>query len=79
MEILIVLVFVSLVLVTAAVLLFIMRIRGGDLEHADRLSLLPLEEDAASERAAAVPRAPVETTGEGDDGDGHPPSGSAHL
>jgi len=45
MEVLIVLVFVSLVLVTAAVLMFIMRVRDGDVDHGERLSLLPLEED----------------------------------
>lgn len=46
----IVLVFVSLVLVTAAVVMFIMRVRGGDFEHAERLSLLPLEDEARSGR-----------------------------
>ena len=44
MEVLIVLVFVSLVLVTAAVVMFIMRVRGGDFEHGERLSLLPLDD-----------------------------------
>ncbi len=45
-DVLIVLVFVCLVLVTGAVLLFIMRTRAGDLDHGERLSLLPLEPDA---------------------------------
>ena len=51
MDVLIILVFVSLVLVTAAVLLFIMRVREGDLDHGERLSLLPLDE--AGEREGA--------------------------
>ena len=45
MEVVIVLVFVSLVLVTAAVVMFIMRVKGGDLDHGERLSLLPLDDD----------------------------------
>jgi nitrogen fixation-related uncharacterized protein len=50
-EVVIVLVFVSLVLVTAAVAMFIMRVKGGDFEHGDRLSLLPLDEDREERRA----------------------------
>jgi hypothetical protein len=45
LDVVIVLVFVSLVLVTAAVVMFIMRVKGGDLEHGERLSLLPLDDD----------------------------------
>ena len=45
MEVVIILVFVSLVLVTAAVAMFIMRVKGGDLEHGDRLALLPLDDE----------------------------------
>ena len=45
MDVVIVLVFVSLVLVTAAVVMFIMRVYGGDFEHGERLSLLPLDDD----------------------------------
>jgi hypothetical protein len=50
-EVVIVLVFVSLVLVTAAVAMFIMRVKAGDLEHGERLSLLPLDDDRAPRRA----------------------------
>lgn len=47
MDVLILLVFVSLVLVVGAVLLLFTGLREGDYEHGDRLSLLPLEEDTA--------------------------------
>lgn len=43
MDVLIILVFVSLVLVAGALVLLFTRIGGGDFEHGDRLSLLPLE------------------------------------
>ena len=46
MDVLILTLFVSLVLVAAAVLFLALRIRGGDFDHGDRLSLLPLENDA---------------------------------
>jgi hypothetical protein len=39
-------VFVSLLLVAGAVLLFAITVRLGTHEHADRLSLAPLEDDA---------------------------------
>ncbi len=45
MDILIVTVFVSLVLVVAGLILFVSRLRDGDFEHGDRLSLLPLADD----------------------------------
>ncbi len=45
MDVLILLVFVSLVLVAGALVLLFSRVRGGDFDHADRLSLLPLEPD----------------------------------
>ena len=38
-------VFVSLMLVVSSVLLFAYSIRRRDYEHADRLSLFPIEED----------------------------------
>jgi hypothetical protein len=48
MDVLILLVFVSLVLVAGALVLFLSRIHGGDFDHSDRLSLLPLEPDGES-------------------------------
>ena len=47
MDILIVLVFISLVFVAGALLLFLRGIHGGDFDHGDRLSLLPLEKEPA--------------------------------
>lgn len=45
MDVLIVTIFISLVLVAAGLVLFVTRLRAGDLDHGDRLSMLPLEED----------------------------------
>jgi hypothetical protein len=45
MDVLIVTVFVSLVLVVGGLLFFVSRLRDGDFEHGDRLSLLPLQDD----------------------------------
>lgn len=45
MDVLILLLFVSMVLVAGAVLLLLSRVKGGDFEHGDRLSLLPLDHD----------------------------------
>ena len=45
MNVLILQVFVSLMLVLLAVLGLRYRVKHGDHEHADRLSLLPLEDD----------------------------------
>lgn len=45
MNVLILQVFVSLMLVLGAVLLLAYSIRYGDHEHADRLSLLPLDDE----------------------------------
>ena len=45
MEVVILQVFVSLILVTGSVLLFAVSCRQRDLDHADRLALLPLEKD----------------------------------
>ena len=47
MDVLIVLVFVSLLLVGGGLLLLLVGVHQGDFEHADRLSLLPIEEDTA--------------------------------
>lgn len=47
-------VFVSLVLVCGSVLLLAYTIRHGDHEHADRLSLLPVEDDDAAPKKEDV-------------------------
>jgi hypothetical protein len=50
-------VFVSLMLVLGAVLLFAYSVRHRDHEHADRLSLIPLEDDGAPQAPdASEPR-----------------------
>jgi hypothetical protein len=48
MDVLILLVFVSFVLVIGGVLLLAFGLAQGDFEHAERLSLLPLADDAPS-------------------------------
>ncbi|MBK6849110.1 MAG: cytochrome oxidase [Proteobacteria bacterium] len=53
MEVLILQIFVSLVLVGGALLLFSHSMRQREHEHADRLSLLALERDDATPRAKA--------------------------
>ena len=56
MDVLIVLVFVSLVLVTGSIVLFLYTVRQRDFEHGDRLSLLPLlESTAAKDSSRAEP------------------------
>jgi cbb3-type cytochrome oxidase maturation protein len=52
MEILIVTVFVSLVLVVGGLIFFVSRLRDGDFDHGERLSLLPLADDTSEEQAA---------------------------
>lgn len=46
MEVLILLIFVSLVLVTGAIGFFAWGLRNRAYDHADRLTLLPLEDDS---------------------------------
>ena len=48
MEILILLIFVCLALVGAAVGFFAWTVRQGTFDHADRLALLPLDDDSAA-------------------------------
>jgi hypothetical protein len=48
-------VFVSLMLVAGSVLLFAVSIRYRDHEHADRLSLIPLEDDSAPGPSSTPP------------------------
>jgi hypothetical protein len=58
MDVLILLLFVSLVLVVGALLLFAKAITGGDFEHGDRLALLPLDGEGREEsRERAAPPA----------------------
>ena len=58
MDVVVILVFISLVLVAIAIAFFVSRLRGGDFDHGARLSLLPLEDDAGPQAApqAAEPR-----------------------
>ncbi len=46
MNVVVLMVFVSLMLVAGSVVMFAVSIRQKDHEHADRLSLAPLEEDS---------------------------------
>ena len=59
MDVLILLVFVSLVLVAGALLFLLTRLRGGDFEHVDRLPLLPLETDEPGDRRAPADEIPA--------------------
>lgn len=54
MTVLLLQVFVSLMLVAGALAFFVWVVRGRTLEHSDRLSLMPLDDDA--------PPAPVPST-----------------
>ena len=54
MSVVVLQVFVSLMLVASSVLLFLVSVRQRDHEHADRLSLIPLED----EQPASSPSAP---------------------
>jgi hypothetical protein len=55
MNVLVLQVFVSLMLVASSVLLFAYSVRHRDHEHADRLSLFPLEDDCAPSPVAPEP------------------------
>lgn len=57
MSVIVLQVFVSLMLVAAAIALFVFTVRSRTLEHADRLSLAPLDD-------LPKPAAPSTTTGE---------------
>ena len=46
MNVIVMQVFVSLMLVAGSIVLFVHSVRQRDHEHADRLSLAPLEDDA---------------------------------
>ena len=45
MNVIVVMVFFSLALVIAGLIFFFNRLRGGDFDHGERLSLLPLADD----------------------------------
>ena len=60
MDVLIVTVFVSLILVVAGLILFVSRLHGGDFEHGDRLSLLPLSDDGGDEDPGEAPDPMIE-------------------
>ena len=59
MEVLILLIFVCVVLVGGAVAFFAWTVRQGTFDHADRLALLPLDEETTT--------TPTTETGEGED------------
>jgi len=61
MSVLVLQVFVSLMLVAGSVLLFAFSIRHRDYEHADRLSLFPLEDDSARPARAEPPHPPSQS------------------
>lgn len=56
MSVIVLQVFVSLMLVVGSLVLFVWTVRAGTLDHADRLSLAPLEE--AKTAAAPPPETP---------------------
>lgn len=59
MDVLIVLVFVSLLFVCGAILLFCVSLHQRDFEHSDRLSLLPLADSAPSAGPSASSVSPT--------------------
>lgn len=52
------LVFVSLMIVAGAILAFTWSVKEHEHDHADRLSLMPLEDDAPPHVPGAAPRPP---------------------
>lgn len=56
MTIIVLQVFVSLMLVAGAIALFVFTVRSRTLEHADRLSLAPLEDDLPQPAAPSTLR-----------------------
>ena len=57
MDVVILLVLISLALVLAGLIFFVIRLRDGDFDHGDRLALAPLLDDGVTteERAPARP------------------------
>lgn len=66
MSILVLQIFVSLVLVAGSVALFVHTVRARTLEHADRLALAPLDDDAplAGDAPGASRKTPESQGGE---------------
>ena len=60
MDVVVILVFISLVLVGIAIVFFVSRLRGGDFDHGARLSLLPLEDDTGPRPVRSQPDTPRE-------------------
>ena len=58
MDVLILLVFVSLLLVVGALLFLLTRVKGGDFEHVDRLPFLPLEPEPGESPAPGAASRP---------------------
>ena len=58
MDVVILLVFISLVLVGAGLYFFFHRLRAGDFEHGDRLALAPLIDDESGELDEGTAEAP---------------------
>lgn len=69
MNVIVLQVFVSLMLVAGSIVLFVFTVRSRTLEHVDRLSLAPLEDDA---RAAQPQSSPVVETVTPERGPGEP-------
>lgn len=67
MEVVILLVFVSFVLVIGAVVFFAWSVREGTHQHADRLALLPLEDDHGASARPGTPEAGPTSTPDGTD------------
>ena len=63
MDILIALVFISLMLVIAGLVFFFSRLAEGDFEHGERLSLLPLADDDGMEDDDGMSDDKSDTTG----------------
>ena len=59
MSVVVLQVFVSLMLVASSVLLFLVSVRQRDHEHADRLSLIPLEDESSSVSPSAPKKEPL--------------------
>jgi nitrogen fixation-related uncharacterized protein len=68
MNVMVLQVFVSLMLVAGSVVLFVFTVRSRTFEHADRLSLTPLEDDArpAEQQSSQPPNTNTPARGPGE-------------